>query len=44
MTREQAIVLLFVLAPISLILIVALLRGYTIIVQFIKRDRKGDDE
>lgn len=43
MTREQAVVLLFVLAPISLILIVALLRGYTIIVQFIKRDRRGDD-
>lgn len=39
MSPEQALVLLFVLAPVALVLIVAMVRGYTIIVQFIRRDR-----
>ena len=43
MSREQLLALLFIGAPVPLLLIVAVLRGYTITIHF-RRNRGGKDD
>lgn len=44
MSREQLIVALLVLAPGALVLIVALLRGYDVLVLFTRRNKRDKGE